>query len=186
MGIENRKVRVAGKSSSTGPAGGFFFCGFAAAKTKRPNYGSRAAKDGGPGRTLLRVALGIGDGGVDIVGSSRTRIGNDLTEGNPLEEAPIAPGMMNAGDLRADRLRVRVPSLEPGRRPVNRPRAAAASYHPRDHLAHGISWSRAGSLPRYAARSENPAVLRYRFVSGRTRTLSRSALPPRYPRSGRR
>ena len=111
MGIENRKVCY-DVTNGAGRAG----IPDNVSAAQYPHYGSRAAEDGGPGRAPLRVALShwIGDDGVDIiVGSSKTRVGNDLTEGNPLEEAPIiAPGMMNAGDLCADRLRFRVPALE--------------------------------------------------------------------------
>ena len=110
MGIENRKVSE-DVYNGLGRAG--IPDNVSAAQC--PYHGFRVAEDGGPGRARLRVALSHwpGDVEVGIVGSSKNRFGDDLTEGNPLESAPIVtPGMMNAGDLRADRLGGGVPSLE--------------------------------------------------------------------------
>ena len=127
MGIENRKVCY-DVTNGAGRAG----IPDSDSAAQCPGYGSRAAEDGGPGKSPPPCSLvhWIGDGGVDIVGNSESRVGNDLTEGNPLEEAPIAPGMMNAGDLRAEKVEGLRPIPGTSHRPVNRPRARSSVISP--------------------------------------------------------
>ena len=80
----------------------------ATAEAKQTGYHSAAfetLEERRAGRAALGEALRPGD---DVVRMIRIR---DASERNPLERAA---GMMNAGDGSADRLRVRVPSQEPG------------------------------------------------------------------------
>ena len=108
QGIENRKVRRAAIKGA-----GRAVIHVWRSEALHPHYGFRAVEQGRSRRTPFYSALRVADDGVDIVGSSNTRVGNNLPEGNPLEDAPIiAPGMMNAGDLGTEWLRVRVPSLK--------------------------------------------------------------------------